>query len=60
MEYQLKITNMVTKRETVFTDLENLLSQGDYYKFTIELPEGMEDGEYEWILYDYNGGFAGS
>lgn len=60
MEYQLKITNMVTKKETVFSNMEDLSSKGDYYKFSIELPEGMEDGEYEWLLYDSNGGFAGS
>lgn len=60
MEYQLKITNMVTKKETVFTDLNDMSIGGDFYQFKIELPKDMEDGEYEWLLYDSNGGFAGS
>ena len=50
MEYQLKITNMVTKKETVFTDLNDMSIGGDFYQFKIELPEDMEDGEYEWLL----------
>lgn len=47
----LQLTNQVTKKTYEF-EVEELNTSRNYYNFNIELEEGMDDGEYKYILYD--------
>lgn len=48
----LKLQNNVTKRVYTFENLEDLLKTRLFYTFDITFPEGMDDGEYAYTLYD--------
>lgn len=47
----LKFKNSLTKVEYSFEVTDNG-GGGFFYSFDIELPEGIDDGEYEYRLYD--------
>ena len=49
MNYTLIIQHTVSKQAYGYY-LEDLTPESLYHKFTINLDEGMEDGEYEYIL----------
>lgn len=49
----LKIVNCLTKQVFFIENLEeNYRSSDLFYCFDIKLPEGLNDGEYEYVLYD--------
>ena len=50
----LKITNNVTHNTTSFTDLADIGSSMLFYTFNITLPSGLDDGEYQYELFDGN------
>lgn len=47
----LKFENNVSKKEYEFQVTDKNLSQ-IWYNFDISLPEGMDDGEYTYTLYE--------
>lgn len=47
----LKLTNNVTKKEYEF-NVEDKNDSRLYYSFEVELEDGMDDGEYDYQLYD--------
>lgn len=51
MQMVLKLVNNVSKKEYSFDVVDNNLSQ-IFYNFNITLPEGTDDGEYTYRLYD--------
>lgn len=48
---RLNIENKVTKAKYDFTVTDKQTS-GIYYVFDIQLPSGIDDGDYEYNLYD--------
>lgn len=48
----LKLRNNLTKIEYTFDNLVDELVSRLFYTFDITLPEGMDDGEYAYTLYD--------
>lgn len=52
MKHTFLIQNNVTKQAYSWI-LEDLTPQSIYHKFNIALEEGMDDGEYQYILF-YN------
>ena len=48
----LKLRNTLTKIEYTFDNLVDELVSRLFYTFDITLPEGMDDGEYAYTLYD--------
>ena len=50
----LKLRNNLTKIEYTFDNLADELVSRLFYTFDITLPEGMDDGEYAYTLYDGN------
>lgn len=48
----LKLISNLTKKEYELTGLEDLATSRIWYTFDITLPEGMDDGEYTYTLYD--------
>lgn len=49
----LKIVNCLSKQAYFFENLtDNAKSTDLFYCFDIKLPEGLNDGEYEYVLYD--------
>lgn len=51
MKYTFLIQNNVTK-QTYSWILEDLTPQSIYHKFDIALEEGMDEGEYEYLLIE--------
>ena len=47
---ELLIKNNVTKAEYSFTGITDLCTSALFYQFNINLPSGMEEGEYEYVL----------
>lgn len=51
--YQLKLQNTLTKQVFYLDNLqENLNSSDLFYCFTISLPNSINDGEYNYTLFD--------
>ena len=50
----LKLINNFNKKEYEF-DAFDVNDSRNFYHFSIMLPEGMDDGEYTYILYDDKG-----
>jgi len=48
---KLILKNTITSKELVFEDLVSSNSKL-YYKFTLNIPEGTDDGEYSYELYE--------
>ncbi len=48
----LKLRNNLTKQEYTFDNLDDKLASRLFYTFDVTLPEGMDDGEYTYTLYD--------
>lgn len=51
---ELIFTNNVTKIQYSITGLTDLCTSALFWQFNINLPEGMLDGEYEYVLVDDN------
>ena len=51
---RLVLTNNLTKREVVFSDIEDLNTSRLFYTFSVILPEDADEGEYTYRLYDDN------
>ena len=48
----LKLTSNLTKIEYTFTGLTDTLESRLFYALDIQLPEGVDDGEYSYVLYE--------
>ena len=51
---ELSIKNNVSKKQYTFTGITDLCTSALFYQFNINLPSGMDEGEYEYELK--NGG----
>lgn len=51
---RLSITNNTTKRVIYDEIVEDLGGNRNFYKFSINLPSDVEDGEYTYDLYNEN------
>ncbi len=49
---KLKLSNNVTKVVTILENIVDLGVSAYNYEFDVNLPEGMDDGEYEYVLMD--------
>lgn len=49
---KLKLSNNVTKVVTILENIVDLAGSAYNYEFDVELPAGMDDGEYEYVLMD--------
>lgn len=49
---KLKLSNNVTKVVTIIENLTDLEGSAYNYEFDIELPGGLPDGEYNYVLMD--------
>ena len=49
---KLKLSNNVTKVVTIIENIVDLAGSAYNYEFDVELPDGMDDGEYEYVLMD--------
>ena len=52
---QLKLTNNLTKQVYTFDNLDDKLTSRIFYTLDIQLYEDMDDGEYQYDLYDDEG-----
>lgn len=48
----IKLFNNLTKREINLENLDDIQDSRMFYHFNITLPEGLDDGEYAYTLYD--------
>ncbi len=49
---KLQLSNCLTKVVTIIENIVDLGSSAYNYEFDVELPEGMDDGDYEYVLMD--------
>ena len=49
---KLQLRNSITKVVTIIENIVDLNASAYNYEFYVELPEGMDDGEYSYVLMD--------
>ena len=49
---KLQLSNCVSKVVTIIENIVDLAGSAYNYVFDVELPDGMDDGEYEYVLMD--------
>ena len=51
---RLVFKNSVDKREYIFNDLEDINDSKMFFHFNIQLPNNVDEGSYDYILYGDN------
>ena len=51
---RLVFKNTVDKREYIFNDLEDINDSKMFFHFNIQLPNEVDEGSYDYILYGDN------
>lgn len=51
---RLVFRNSVDKREYIFNDLEDINDSKMFFHFNIQLPNKVDEGSYDYILYGDN------